>query len=313
METTITDSSSPYYGKKLDDSYFATMTSAGLRVGVCLRPQAFTLAGDGTASQNFLSTNAAIVANLENKAKFANSRWGVTLFYVDSTVDTIGTTLDPAIFQQLITDMPNVLFIPEESTPRYYAYTAPFYTFIFHTDLGTPLSIYNAYPNAFGANLINDVSAAKLAQYQTQLTQSVERGDILMGHADYWDANDPTLVQIYVNAAAGNTKSTPIITWPTPAAITFGTALSATQLNASANVLGTFVYFPAAGAAPTAGSNMLNVTFPPTDTTDYKVATASVGLSVTQSAGVNLTWPTPAAIPYGAALSAAQLNATANV
>jgi hypothetical protein len=284
MESIITDSASPYHGKKLDDSYFATMSSAGLRLGVCLRPQVFTLGANSTASQVYLSTNAAIIANLENKARYANTRWGVTLFYVDSTVESNGETLDPAIFEQLITDFPNFLFIPEESTPRYYAYSAPFYTFIFHTDLGTPASIYNAYPAAFGANLVNDVSAATLAQYQPQLTQSVVNGDILMGHADYWQANDPTLVQIYANAAAEGPKTLPVITWPTPAAITQGTALSAAQLDASANVAGTFVYTPAAGTVLSAGSNTLNVTFTPTDTKDYRSQTASVSLTVNSSA-----------------------------
>jgi hypothetical protein len=312
MESIVSYSTSPYYGQKLDDSYFATMTSAGLRLGVCLRPQVFTLGANSTASQVYLSTAAAIIANLENKATYANTRWGVTLFYVDSTVETNGETLDPAIFEQLITDMPKFLFIPEESTPRYYAYSAPFYSFIFHTSLGTPASIYNAYPAAFGANLVNDVSAATLAQYLPQLTQSVENGDILMGHADYWQANDPTLVQIYATAAAENPRVLPVITWPTPAAITYGTALSATQLDATANVAGTFVYTPAAGTVLGAGSDTLNVTFTPTDTTDYKVTLSSVTLSVGQATPV-ITWATPAAITQGTALSGTQLDATANV
>ena len=42
-------------------------------------------------------------------------------------------------------------------------------------------------------------------------------------------------------------KATPTITWATPADIVYGTALSATQLNATASVPGTFVYTPAAG------------------------------------------------------------------
>jgi hypothetical protein len=48
-------------------------------------------------------------------------------------------------------------------------------------------------------------------------------------------------------------KATPVITWPTPADITYGTALSATQLNATTNVPGTFVYSPAAGTVLNAG------------------------------------------------------------
>ena len=42
-------------------------------------------------------------------------------------------------------------------------------------------------------------------------------------------------------------KITPTITWPTPANITFGTALGAGQLNATTGVAGAFVYTPGAG------------------------------------------------------------------
>ncbi|MGA3328698.1 MAG: Ig-like domain-containing protein, partial [Terriglobia bacterium] len=42
-------------------------------------------------------------------------------------------------------------------------------------------------------------------------------------------------------------KATPTITWSNPSAITYGTALGGTQLNASANVQGSFAYTPASG------------------------------------------------------------------
>ena len=44
-----------------------------------------------------------------------------------------------------------------------------------------------------------------------------------------------TAVTVTVAASSGN-KVTPIITWPVPASITYGTALSATQLNATTTV-----------------------------------------------------------------------------
>ena len=95
----------------------------------------------------------------------------------------------------------------------------------------------------------------------------------------------------------------------TPAAISYGTALSATQLNATSTIPGTFTYTPAAGTTPTAGTQTLSVLFTPTDTTDYTTTTKTVQLVVTQ-ATPTITWTTPAAIPYGTALSATQLNAT---
>ncbi|MGD0735214.1 MAG: hypothetical protein ABR976_08710 [Terracidiphilus sp.] len=103
----------------------------------------------------------------------------------------------------------------------------------------------------------------------------------------------------------------PVITWPTPAAIPYGTALTATQLDATANVAGTIVYTPALGTVLTAGSQTLSMTFTPTDTTDYATTTAIVTLQVNQITST-ITWAAPAAIQDGTALSATQLDATAN-
>jgi hypothetical protein len=121
------------------------------------------------------------------------------------------------------------------------------------------------------------------------------------------------------NSATGNssavtlTKTTPTISWATPAAITYGTALSATQLNASAGgVDGSFAYTPVSGAVLTAGKQTLSLTFTPTDTTDYNTATTTVTLIVNQAVPT-ISWATPAAITYGTALSATQLDATASV
>jgi Bacterial Ig-like domain (group 3)/MBG domain (YGX type) len=85
-------------------------------------------------------------------------------------------------------------------------------------------------------------------------------------------------------------QATPVLTWANPASITYGTALSSTQLNASAYpsngsgpLAGTFAYSPAAGTVLSIGSQGLSVTFTPTDTSDYTSATKTVSLSVTQA------------------------------
>ena len=71
-----------------------------------------------------------------------------------------------------------------------------------------------------------------------------------------------------------------VITWAAPAAITYGTALGSNQLNATANVPGSFAYNPAGGAVLKAGTNALSVIFTPTDTVDYSSSTNSVNLVV---------------------------------
>ncbi len=69
-------------------------------------------------------------------------------------------------------------------------------------------------------------------------------------------------------------KATPSLTWTAPASITYGTALSATQLDASANVSGTFDYTPAAGMVLSAGTHALSAQFTPADTSDYATPSA---------------------------------------
>ncbi len=96
----------------------------------------------------------------------------------------------------------------------------------------------------------------------------------------------------------------PIIVWPTPAPITYGTSLSSTQLNAVAKdivtgavVPGTYMYYPLAGDTPgvTTGLN-LSVQFFPTDTTHYLTTNASVVLVVNR-ATVNIIF-SKMTVPY---------------
>jgi Pro-kumamolisin, activation domain len=107
------------------------------------------------------------------------------------------------------------------------------------------------------------------------------------------------------------TPMTPSINWVTPAAINYGTALSTTQLDATASVPGTFAYNPPATTILTAGQHTLSLTFTPTDRTDYTTATDSVTITVNKATPA-ITWPTPAPITYGTAMSSTQLDATAN-
>jgi hypothetical protein len=75
-------------------------------------------------------------------------------------------------------------------------------------------------------------------------------------------------------------QQAPTISWATPLPIVYGTPLSATQLDASAPVAGSFTYSPAAGTVLTVGQQTLTATFAPTDTTHYATSTATVTLAV---------------------------------
>jgi predicted outer membrane repeat protein len=128
--------------------------------------------------------------------------------------------------------------------------------------------------------------------------------------ADY--LTETASVSLSVNQAM------PVITWPAPAAITYGTALSGTQLDATASfngspVTGNYTYSPLAGTKLSAGaSQTLSVTFVPGDTTNFATPpTATTTITVNQAMPV-ITWPAPAAITYGTPLSGTQLDATAS-
>jgi len=76
----------------------------------------------------------------------------------------------------------------------------------------------------------------------------------------------------------------PAVTWTNPAAITYGTALGGTQLNASTPVAGTFAYSPTSGTILPAGTHGLTNEFTPTDATAYVGTTGTVSVVVNPAA-----------------------------
>lgn len=197
METVV--ASGKYAGMKLDDAYFRTIRDGGFRVGVCVRPQRFTVEADGTARQQSLP-DAEAAGELIRKMKFAHDRWGATIFYLDSTVRGDGTTLPASVIEAAAAAVPDSLVIPEESSARMYRTSAPFMTFLFHGDVGTDAAVQAYYPRAFGVNLVNDVNPATLAAHRRELVEAVRRGDVLMVLAGFWQENDATVVDMYREA-----------------------------------------------------------------------------------------------------------------
>jgi hypothetical protein len=87
------------------------------------------------------------------------------------------------------------------------------------------------------------------------------------------------------------------VAWTNPASIAYGMALTAAQLNATANVPGAFTYSPPFGTVLNARTNTLTVVFTPVDTNNYTAVTTNTTLVVS---------PTPLTVtamnvmrPYG--------------
>ena len=115
---------------------------------------------------------------------------------------------------------------------------------------------------------------------------------VYSGDANYASSTSSPAVQVTV------TQATPVLTWSTPASITYGTPLSSTQLDAtSGGIAGTFAYTPAAGTVLPAGTQTLSVTFTPTDLVNYVVQTTTVNLLVNQAPLI--VTPNPVSRVYG--------------
>ncbi len=125
-------------------------------------------------------------------------------------------------------------------------------------------------------------SNISLATSDSYTIPSVLTGDA--GNYDVVVSNNCGSVTTPVPAAVLTVnKATPTITWNNPADITYGTALGATQLNATASVGGSFAYTPTSGTILNAGNaQTLHVDFTPTDTANYKNASKDVSINVLQ-------------------------------
>ena len=83
-------------------------------------------------------------------------------------------------------------------------------------------------------------------------------------------------------------KAVPVITWENPKDIVNGTALSDLQLNAVANIEGTFVYNPIAGTVMNTGDlQELTVQFSPADTEHYSATSDTVKINVVIKTGID--------------------------
>jgi hypothetical protein len=187
----LVDSLAPEMGAVADE-YFARFRAAGLRVGVCVRPQLLRREPDGkTANQTIVDdpTNMLI-----DKIAYAKKRWGATLIYLDSNVNgTDPNPLDASIIERVAAAFPDCLLIPEHSNLRYYAYSAPFAE-LRHGAMATPESARDVYPRAFSAIYTAD---GPLDLYKDNLKAAVRRGDSLMYRTWFTDPQNQKVKAIY--------------------------------------------------------------------------------------------------------------------
>jgi hypothetical protein len=189
------------------DTLFKKYTDAGLRCGVTLRPTHVVRTSGGKEAWEHLNVED-IAAELAGKLEYARKRWGCTLFYVDSTVrwdlnadgEFALDTLPAEIFQTLHRQFPDVLLIPEESSTRHHAYTAPYHEIMPpHNYTITPPEIRAVYPHGF--SVIRVADTALIQNDFEAVAAAVRSGDIIMFRTWYDDPDNVPVKRILEEAA----------------------------------------------------------------------------------------------------------------
>ncbi len=199
------------------DEFFKTIRDAGLRTGVCIRPQRPMRPAYGPMVQQIgFKDPQARLANLSAKIEYAKERWGCTLFYMDSNVVYAGDPvkipgvsgysayIDADVLRALTLKHPDVLIMPEWECLRTYAYTAPYDQLNYNKRVTPPEDVRLTYPDAF---FVNRVDAKSAAEHREGLVSSVEQGNILY-YSGWYGAKENDIVKaVYAEADKGASLS----------------------------------------------------------------------------------------------------------
>lgn len=181
------------------DEYFEKFRRAGLKVGVCLRPQQIMMI-DGKPAQGMADDQHAAQV-LKDKLAYAKKRWSCTLFYIDSTVTVTRNSLSPDVFKAVADMYPDVLLIPEHESMRYFAYSAPFNSYVHHKVTSTPAGARMVYPKAFSVIMAPD---GDRPEDHDALVTAVRDGDILLFNGWYNNVGVTKIKKLYEEATRGN-------------------------------------------------------------------------------------------------------------
>ena len=150
--------------------------------------------------------------------------------------------------------------------------------------------------------LVYDAAAQTLTEFLVDATTGSDYTHTYTGINLPSTLGGSTAILGFTGGSGGYASTQTIGNFSFTPGITYGTALSATQLNATTPVAGSFVYSPVAGTVLGAGTGQtLSTTFTPTDTADYNDATASVLINVQQATPTFSGLTASQTITYGTA------------
>ena len=180
--------------KSAIDEYFEKFRAAGLKVGVCIRPQQIEVVDGKPVHHAAEDEHAAQI--LRERIAYAKRRWGCTLFYMDSTATAYGA-LDPDVFKAVADAYPDVLLIPENESMRDFAHSAPLNSYQHHKITSTPVGARLVYPKAFSVLMAPD---GDRPEDHDALLSAVRRGDILLFNSWYMSDGAYEIRKIYGEA-----------------------------------------------------------------------------------------------------------------
>jgi hypothetical protein len=141
-----------------------------------------------------------LVDILRKRISYAVTRWGVSIFYIDSNIWGGGGPMGHTLLRKLHQEFPNVLLIPEWENEFYYGTTAP-YNQANMGVLRTSDGIRQLYPDAFSVINIADGNLEDPAR-RAVVVEGVKNGDILLFRAWTPVPEVPIMQSIYADAAA---------------------------------------------------------------------------------------------------------------
>ena len=195
------------------DEFMRKFREAGLRVGVTLRPTEISLGGKPWTKFWHRDTKDP-VEHLAAKIQYCKSRWGCTIFYLDSNVygtynawdvevtdKRIPWVMPTRILAEIAKRHPDVLIIPEHENAGYYAFAAPYKTQMIEQYASNP-NAQAIWPESFSV-VISDERTMEY-RWEPYLAACL-RGDVLFTEAFY-----TPLYNVYVrliNEEAGYLKT----------------------------------------------------------------------------------------------------------
>src|SRR6266516_4129102 len=184
--------------KSVIDEYFEKFRAAGLRTGVCIRPQQIAMVDGKPVHQDTDDDHATEV--LLERIGYAKQRWGCTLFYVDSTTTAVigGRSYYPDVFKAVADASPDVLLIPENESMRYFAYSAPLNSYMHHRVTSTPAGARMVYPKSFSVLMAPD---GDRPEDHDALLSAVRHGDILLFNGWYNSDGVGKIKKLYQEAS----------------------------------------------------------------------------------------------------------------